>query len=792
MVSPSRSDLRGTFPAEWRQVSFICFDLGVMNVIGGAGVTLFDSLNLYYLGFGLNSLWLGLFFILIGLVLFKVHLPLQVGLLVILADAVNTVYFLPKYALAAGVFLVKLSFLAPLGLTMISILRVRLKLKKPRPEIGRFTAIGRTKEALGLLSSMFVSVGVGMAALLLFAKYALPAITSATNPLINIFHDLFLVPALLFVFPLGIALGELIWVGASRFYLSGPQLALFLRHLIQMPFMSKLSEKLTREVSTGRVEGSFSVGHGVIIPPSQTIRRPWRKYLLITSAVLVVASYVAFLVLVYERFAPVSAASEGRSIPGALVVSKAKGGYRSIEAAVADAPTGATIVVRPGVYREVVLIDKEITLIGDQGATIECSEGGCLRIIADKATVRNFTIRARMGWIEQFIKHEQRPAAVVIVGGRAVIEESDISSNRGAGVVVAGADAMPEFRNVRVHDCMLNGILFTNKSQGVVEDSDIYANQWAGIRSERGSNPIIRRSKIRMGKMAGLLLDHGSATVEESEVFENNYAGLHARDGSSISLRKTRSFRNNGNGIFIANKSSGKAEACEVSENKNTGIEVAEESEAQLVDIKVHDQKTHGIVVWHNSTAVVEGAMVYENGTGLFVASGGKPTVRKSVFRSHLYAAIEVQEGGDPTIEESQIYDGKTTGIYFRGGASGRVQHCAVFGNGSSNIIIAAGSDPEISKTRSSESGYAGVLVMDGGQGSVTDCEIFNNYLGIEIRTNSSLSVHNSTIKDNHHHGLVADCTSTGTIKGSRLQGNTDGAWKVDPCSQLIRENNSE
>jgi F-box protein 11 len=532
---------------------------------------------------------------------------------------------------------------------------------------------------------------------------------------------------------------------------------------------------------------------GVATYSAPATRRPWLRHLLVASAILIMIVHVSFLVLVYKYFAPDRAASYRGS--GAVVISNSGNRqYKTINSAIAAAPTGATILVRAGVYREVVLIEKEITLIGDQGPhppTIECSGGGCIQIVASKATVRNLTIRARMGWLERLMKYEQRPAAVVIVNSAAVIEDSDVSSNRGPGIVVSGTSSVPEFKNVRVHDCMLNGILFMNKSQGVVVDSDVYGNQWAGIRSEGDSNPIIRHSRIHGGKMAGILLDNGAATVEECEIFENEYAGVHARNGSSVSVRQTKSFKNKGNGIYVGERSFGKAESCEVSENKNSGIEVSNESDAQLLDIKVHHQEW-GIVIWRKSTAVVEGATVYDNNTGLFVESGGKPVVRKSVFRSHIYSAIEIREGGEPTIETSQVYDGKTSGIYFRSGASGRVQDCAIFGNAMSNIIIADGSDPEVTRSRLSESGYAGVLVLDGGQGSVTDCQIFNNYLGVEIRNNSTLSVQNSTIKDNSHQGLVADSTSSGSVTRSTLVGNADGPWKIEPGSRLVRQGNTE
>jgi len=87
---------------------------------------------------------------------------------------------------------------------------------------------------------------------------------------------------------------------------------------------------------------------------------------------------------------------------------------------------------------------------------------------------------------------------------------------------------------------------------------------------------------------------------------------------------------------------------------------------------------------------------------------------------------------------------------------------------------------------------YARVLVLDGGQGVISECEIFNNYLGIEIRENSTPSVQHCTIKNNRHQGLVADGTSAGSITGSQLAGNSGGAWKIEDGSRLVRNGNTE
>jgi nitrous oxidase accessory protein NosD len=785
---------RVSFPSNWRQVSFLCLDLGVLNIIGAIGAVNFHSQSLYALGFWRSSFTLGLVLLIVGLAAYKVHRwPSVFAIVVIAADVINTICFLPKHALEAGVVLVKLSFLLPLIATLYSMMRVRLGLRSPATHrLG--VSIGRGKDLFAFSSSMFVSVGAGLTALLLFAIYALPAITEATNPLINIFHDLFLLPALLLLFPLGATIGELIWVRANGLNLNDGELTLFIRYLKRASLISRLSEQMTNEAPR-QVFNQVSIAY----QQSSKQRRPWGKYLLVTVILVYLASGLILIRgLIVSRAESVAAAADvSVPAPGTLVVSQSgQGQYRSINAAVAAAPEGATILVRAGLYREIVTIEKDITLIGDgvvSRVTIECAAGGCLRILASRANIRNFNIRAKLNFFARLLGSKQRPAAVLFVNNRSIMEECDVSSDGGPGIIVGGNEAAPELRNVRVHDCKLNGIVFTKGSKGVVANSDIYRNKWAGIRSEFGSSPIIYRSRIHEGEMDGILVDsQGAATVEECEIFTNKYSGVHVREGSSVSVSRSKSFGNDRSGIFVHDRSFGKAEACELYENKCGGISITDESDAQILDTRVHHEKTAGVAIGSNSTATVERATIYDNAVGLFVESGAKPIIRKSIFRSHAYSAIEVTEGGDCLIEESRIYEGRSSGIYFYKGGTGRVQDCALFGNANSNIVIATGSNAQITKSKLSESGYAGVLVLEGGQGSVVDCEIFNNSLGIELRTNSTLSVQDSTIKNNRRLGLMADGTSGGSVTGSKLVGNSEGAWKLGDGARLVRQGNTE
>jgi parallel beta-helix repeat protein len=808
------NDLPAGHLDQWQQVSFIFFDLGAMNLIAGAGAAFFYSIPLSALGFRGSSFWLGLLFILIGLAAWKARrLPIVVPLIVIAIDLWNTVSLLPLYDRYGYVVLVQSSFVLPLVLMLLSMLRGRLKQ-------GIFGSVGKEstsstpaairsgREALALLTSMLVSVGMGLTVLLLFAHYCLDRIAEASNPLINIFHDLFLVPALLLLFPLGAALGELVWMRASCFYLNGNEISVFIRYLKQIPLISRIPDWILKRRTTespltsATADLSQTHFHQPVHTHTAINQRVWPKRLLWFAPLTLILLATGLMSLrpleAFDIFHRVEASEETLPAPGTLVVSQTeRGQYRSIRAAIADAAPGMTILVHPGVYHESVLINKAITLTGDERAagcvTIECAEDGCVRLMADRATVRNLTVRTQLGLLARLLGSEE-PTAIAILSGHALIENCDVSSNRGTGIVVSGSESEPEIRNVRVHDCMLNGMLFTNRSRGLVENSELYGNGWAGIRSDAGSQPVVRRSRIHHGQMDGVLIAmQGAGTFEECEIFENNYCGVNVREASSVALNHCRIFNQKRGGIFVHDRSVGRVEECEMFGNANAGIEIADRGDARVLKSKVHHGQTTGIIVWRDSTATMEESLIYENNsTGLLVAGGSKPIIRKCIFRSHIYSAIEVKEGGAPVFEQCQIYGGRSSGIYFHDGGNGRIEECSIFGNMGANVVIASGSNPQIQKSSSSESQQAGLLVTEGGRGVIEDCKIFNNYVGIEIEENGAPLVQHSKINNNRHQGVMAHGASAGSITGSELTGNPGGAWKLDNGSRLERGRNLE
>lgn len=95
--------------------------------------------------------------------------------------------------------------------------------------------------------------------------------------------------------------------------------------------------------------------------------------------------------------------------PKKIVVSDdtARGQFRSINEAVKAAAPGATILIRPGVYQESVVIDEPVELIADGGGevAIEVFNLSCIMMSAERAKISGLKLRSVSGTFGTIVKY---------------------------------------------------------------------------------------------------------------------------------------------------------------------------------------------------------------------------------------------------------------------------------------------------------------------------------------------------------------------------------------------------
>ncbi|MCW5213177.1 TIR domain-containing protein, partial [Desulfobulbus sp. TB] len=179
--------------------------------------------------------------------------------------------------------------------------------------------------------------------------------------------------------------------------------------------------------------------------------------------------------------------------PTVIVDQNSRGDYATITEALETVKAGTRILVRPGLYKESIVIDKPVEIIGDgdrDKIVIESFGKSAVLFKAKAGSLINLTLRqvGSKGWHGGY--------GVDIAQGKLIMEDCDISSQSDSCVVIHSF-ADPSLRRCRIHDGKENGISFSyrNGILGILEDNDIFANALAGV-DIAGGHPTLRRNRI--------------------------------------------------------------------------------------------------------------------------------------------------------------------------------------------------------------------------------------------------------------------------------------------------------
>lgn len=189
------------------------------------------------------------------------------------------------------------------------------------------------------------------------------------------------------------------------------------------------------------------------------------------------------------------------------VVAPAGGDTTTIQRAINIARAGATINVKPGVYRGGLDIRKELTIVGvgnRDEIIIEATNTDAIYFDAARGRIENLTLRV--------ISSEDVRYGIDIAGGELEVIGCDISSNAGAGIGVHSG-ANPTVRNNRIHDGSSSGLLIYDNGQGIYEDNEIYNNAVVGIAITDGGNPTVTRNRIHSNRYEAIWVYDGGEGV---------------------------------------------------------------------------------------------------------------------------------------------------------------------------------------------------------------------------------------------------------------------------------------
>ena len=267
-----------------------------------------------------------------------------------------------------------------------------------------------------------------------------------------------------------------------------------------------------------------------------------------------------------------------RNEPPELVVDPMprRGDYTKIMDAINAAEPGTRILIRPGLYKEALVLNKALELLGEGERSeiiVETFGANVLLFKTEFGRVANLTLRQTGG--SDF-------HGVNVVQGRLELEDCDIISQSLSCVAIHdGAD--PRVRRNRIHDGKQNGVYVFGNGKGTLEDNDIFANTFSGVQIGTGGDPTLRRNRIHDGKQGGVMVyEKGKGVLEDNDIFTNAYSGLEVREGGSLVVRGNCITKNKQFGIFVHDSGGGTFENNDLRENGNGPWLIDESSQANV------------------------------------------------------------------------------------------------------------------------------------------------------------------------------------------------------------------
>jgi F-box protein 11 len=315
-----------------------------------------------------------------------------------------------------------------------------------------------------------------------------------------------------------------------------------------------------------------------------------------------------------------------RTEPPTLVVDPMprRGDHTRIMDAIQAAKPGTRILIRPGLYKEALVLEKALELLGDgerSEIVVETSGAPVLLFKTEFGRVANLTLRQSGG--DDFY-------SVDIAQGRLELEDCDITSQSLACVAIHGG-ADPRLRRNCIHDGNEGGVSVYDNGKGTLEENDIFANIPSGVEISTSGDPRLRRNRIHDGKGGGVLVwGNGKGILEDNDIFANTLVGVEVKAGGDPTLLRNRIYDGKQSGVLVQENSKSTLEDNDISANAYSGLEVREGGTPVVRSNRIMKNKHNGIWVHRSGGGTFENNDLRKNGRPWRIDESSQANVRKS------------------------------------------------------------------------------------------------------------------------------------------------------------------
>ncbi|MFJ6138948.1 right-handed parallel beta-helix repeat-containing protein [Kitasatospora sp. NPDC092286] len=442
------------------------------------------------------------------------------------------------------------------------------------------------------------------------------------------------------------------------------------------------------------------------------------------------------------------------------------GEYDTLAEALAAAEPGDTVTIRPGTFRENVVLDKPVTVVPAQGpGTVRIDPpGGVPLTVTSAAIVRDLVIEGS----------DSSVPAVLVTGPAATPSLSGCRvETRSASGIEVTAGARPTLRGCVVSNPAGLGLRLRGEGTAAAfEDCEVAAAGQAGLAVLGGATAALERCRVHHASGAGVLLtDPGSAAeLTGCEIYEIRGSGVQAEAQAGGRLIDCEIHRVTGNGLTLDGEAELVLTGCRLHDLPENGADLRGRARLSLSGSTVRDFGRGALSVWDQGTEAVAESSEIHGSTGE-------------------YPALWVSDGARLTLTDCSLHDLPDALFVLDRDSAATADGCSFSRIRSSAVSVSGGAGVTLTGCRVQEAG-TGLWFRDHGSGGLlTGCEISDVATGVIVTKGADPVLRDCTVRASSDAGVYVSAQGRGTFEDCRVShGKGFGFHIIDGCrTQLIR-----
>ncbi len=285
------------------------------------------------------------------------------------------------------------------------------------------------------------------------------------------------------------------------------------------------------------------------------------------TAILIVSSFSLVMTILPENVRA-STLYVGGSGPG---------NYTKIQDAIDNASSGETIYVYNGTYYENIVVDKSLSLVGEDRNTTMIDGNGIGTVIysmtANWLNITEFTI-----------------------------------TNSGSGLFDAGMKIYSSQRGYIANNNILNnkeGIFLASSSHVTIANNTVSLSDGMGIELNVCTHIVITNNSVLSNGAHGVWPNFSdNIVVMDNDLSWNSNHGLYIGTGDNFTVSGNRALHNN-NGISLDGTKNVTIADNDISSNRYNGLTLSSSRNATIARNNVSSNEHYGIYLWSSTTSIL-------------------------------------------------------------------------------------------------------------------------------------------------------------------------------------------